>query len=307
MLRTLLATVLTGAFNMSAVAQVQEMESNGGPSNNTPDTAQHLTLGSGGSVTVSGVIGNASGSPIANDRDFYTFDAKAGDEITIDIDGAWGVAGQPNLDTVLTLFEPAPHKWMAASQDPNTVDEGSFSIRDARIDKKPITKDGRYLVAVTPFNVTFIFTAPTPQLGNNRPMSNGRYTLVISRTLSIIPVAIDIKPGKVEYEAPVNPKSKGNIPVALLGAPNFDPFQIQADVNNLTFGATGDEKSLRRCSPEGEDVNADGHLDRVCHFDTQLSKFTEHHEDGILKGKTNSGTAFEGNGPLKVHAVRRPE
>ncbi|MCI3952580.1 MAG: uncharacterized protein K0R53_2078 [Burkholderiales bacterium] len=307
-LRTLLATALLAAFNLSALAQVvQEAEPVGTiGANDAVATAQHLPIGSSGSVTVSGAIGHATGTATAlKDVDFYTFDGKAGDEVTIDIDGAW--EGERQLDTVLTLFGPGePYAWLAASNDPNTGDEGSNNLRDARIDKKILPADGKYLVAVTPFRVTFQAMAPSPRFAFQQPFYNGRYTLIISRTIPFIPVAIDIKPGTIEY-APVNPNSKGNIPVALLGAANFDPFQIRADVENLTFGGTGDEKSLRRCSKEGEDVNGDGHLDRICHFDTQLSKITIHHEDGILKGKTNSGTAFVGNGPLKVIPVRRPD
>ncbi|MDF3072316.1 MAG: hypothetical protein K0R38_7917 [Polyangiaceae bacterium] len=80
-LRTLLATALLAAFNLSALAQVvQEAEPVGTiGANDAVATAQHLPIGSSGSVTVSGAIGHATGTATAlKDVDFYTFDGMPG-------------------------------------------------------------------------------------------------------------------------------------------------------------------------------------------------------------------------------------
>ncbi len=109
---------------------------------------------------------------------------------------------------------------------------------------------------------------------------------------SVMAVKIMIKPGS--DGGPINPRSKGVIPVAVLSKPGtsspetaFDlPFDAPNQVNltSLTFGRTGDEQSLVFCG-ENEDVNGDGLPDLVCHFDTQKASFLVGDQQGILKGK----------------------
>jgi hypothetical protein len=72
------------------------------------------------------------------------------------------------------------------------------------------------------------------------------------------------------------------------------------DTSSLTFGASGNEASLHRCDLGGEDVNGDGRLDVVCHFENQEAHFTPGVLEGILRGKTTAGRLFEGRGVLKV-------
>jgi len=112
-----------------------------------------------------------------------------------------------------------------------------------------------------------------------------------------IPVEIDIKPGS--YPNSINPKSKGNIPVAILSSSTFDaPSQV--DKTSLTFGRTGDEESLAFCNPSGEDVNGDGLLDLVCHFETEKTGFQHGDTQGVLKGKTMDGTPIKGTDYVKI-------
>jgi hypothetical protein len=128
--------------------------------------------------------------------------------------------------------------------------------------------------------------------------SNGDYTLVISGVSSpVLHINIDIKPGNGESAAPMNPKAKGKIPVALLGSRDFSVMDV--DTASLTFGHTGDEASLSKCSGR-EDVNDDGTLDLICHFENQLAAFQPTDEEGILKGRLDDGRLFEGRGLLKV-------
>jgi hypothetical protein len=96
----------------------------------------------------------------------------------------------------------------------------------------------------------------------------------------------------------VNPKSKGNFPVAILSSAAFDALKV--DNYSLTFGKTGDEKTYVGCHKHGIDVNADGLLDRVCHFDNEAGGWEVDDVEGIMKGKTADGTKFEGRGRLKV-------
>ena len=129
----------------------------------------------------------------------------------------------------------------------------------------------------------------TDQRGGERPSGSacdiGAFELVQTMT-----VTIDIKPG--EGPATLNSKSKGTIPVAVLSSPLFDAV-AQVDPTSLTFGHTGNEKSLAFCSGP-QDVNGDGLLDLVCHFDTPLTRFQAGDTKGILEGKILGGKTIMG-------------
>ena len=66
------------------------------------------------------------------------------------------------------------------------------------------------------------------------------------------------------------------------------------DTSSVTFGQTGNEQSLAFCNAGGEDVNGDGLLDLVCHFETELTGFQSGDTLGILEGKTFSGVPIVG-------------
>ena len=110
------------------------------------------------------------------------------------------------------------------------------------------------------------------------------------RGFLVTPVDISLKPGATE-PVPINPKSHGKIPVAILSTASFDATAI--DTTSLTFGRTGQEKSLAFCN-SGEDVNGDGRTDVVCHFETQSTGFKSGDTLGILMGKTTQGSPVIG-------------
>ena len=135
----------------------------------------------------------------------------------------------------------------------------------------------------------------TDQRGVERPGGSacdiGAFELVQTMT-----VTIDIKPG--EGPAPINTKSKGTIPVAVLSGPTFDAVAL-VDQTSLTFGHTGNEKSLAFCSGP-QDVNGDGLLDLVCHFNTPLTQFQAGDTKGILKGKILGGNSLMGTDAVVI-------
>lgn len=117
-------------------------------------------------------------------------------------------------------------------------------------------------------------------------------------------VNIDIKPGGGPNS--VNPKSKGKIPVAIISTKDFDALrQVDQNQNSLTFGSTGDEQSLAFCNPKGEDINRDGFRDLICHFYTEDTGFLCGDTEGILKGKTNDGTAIEGRDSVRINPCKK--
>ncbi len=115
----------------------------------------------------------------------------------------------------------------------------------------------------------------------------GTYTATQS---VVMEVHIDIMPGTDPN--PINPNSMGTIPVAILSTPDFEPT-AEVDKTSLTFGATGDETSLSKCTVN-EDVNFDGRDDVVCKFNTQDSGFQTGNTEGTLRGILLDGTPFKG-------------
>jgi hypothetical protein len=89
------------------------------------------------------------------------------------------------------------------------------------------------------------------------------------------------------------------IPVAILSTPEFDA-PTMVDRASLTFGSTGDEPSLASCNRSGSDVNSDGLLDLVCHFQTQSTGFQMGNTEGILKGVTLDGIAIQGTDIVRI-------
>lgn len=105
---------------------------------------------------------------------------------------------------------------------------------------------------------------------------------------SVIPVDIDIKPGSDVN--PVNTKSKGVIPVAVLSTVDFDATDI--DVSTVTFGPNGATEFHGKA--HFEDVNGDGLDDLVLHFKTQESGIVNGDTEACIAGALNDGTAIEG-------------
>ena len=83
---------------------------------------------------------------------------------------------------------------------------------------------------------------------------------------------VDVKPG--EGIKTINLRSNGVIPVAILGAADFDVMTI--DGQSLAFGPDG--ASIAHKKVHYEDVNTDGIMDLLAHFRTQ--------ETGIASGDT---------------------
>jgi 6-phosphogluconolactonase (cycloisomerase 2 family) len=147
---------------------------------------------------------------------------------------------------------------------------------------------------------TAIFSQASPSIGVFRisqgglliaahsPIKTGRPQGLLSLTafptkVCATHVAIDIKPGTSTN--PINIKGKGKIPVAILSSPDFDAPRM-IEISTMTFGETGNERSLAFCDSAEVDVNGDGLQDLICHFNIQASRFHNGDTKGVLKAKT---------------------
>ncbi len=293
-IRSAVTAALLALFGV-AYAQVAEVEPN-----NTITTPQRLTIRGADGVTVQGAISSTS------DYDFYSFKAKAGDMVTIDIDGGM-TTDMVGLHSTLSLYGPietGPNLLRSAVQSSPrlAIDAGSISRWDSRLDRILLPADGTYVVVVAGYpNTVGGGGVPNPP-GAYDSNSTGNYTLIITGATpgpSVLPISIDIKPGDRSMAAPINMRSNGRIPVALLSAPDFDPFKVKQET--LRFGHDGTEMSLARCSRDtDDDYNKDGKPDLVCLFYTQSTLFVATDTEGILTGEMMDGTQIEGRGALKV-------
>ncbi len=109
-------------------------------------------------------------------------------------------------------------------------------------------------------------------------------------------VSVDIKPQS--YPNPLNVRSKGVIPVAILGTSNFNVMNI--DVVSISLEGVSPIRSGYEDVAESLTEDDDGALDLTLKFDTQeIVKALDDIEDGesrVLKlsGNLTDGTPFEG-------------
>lgn len=284
-----------------AMAQIAEVESN-----DTVATAQRLPSGGAAGVTVQGSISSNS------DIDFYAFHAQAGDVLTVNIDGGM-TTDLMGLHSTLAILGPLGGSPLIQQRIAvnGPIDGGSpFQAPRARagISWDARTKDflvptsGTYVVAVAGYPNTVGQNAIVTPLGASDSNSVGNYTLMITGASPdpIKIINIDVKPGDNSTSpTPINMRSNGRIPVALLSAPDFDPFQVKQE--SLRFGHDGTEMSLARCSKDkDDDYNKDGKPDLVCQFYTQSTMLVPTDVEGVLAGEMLDGTKIEGRAPLKV-------
>jgi len=104
---------------------------------------------------------------------------------------------------------------------------------------------------------------------------------------------IDIKPGSDRN--PINPNSKGVIPVAILGSATFDVATV--DVNALAFGSDEATPAHDLTDPvvyadHLKDVNSDGFMDLITHYRTQDTGIAKDDTEACLTGDTTGGVAI---------------
>ncbi|MDJ0849969.1 MAG: VCBS repeat-containing protein [Myxococcota bacterium] len=144
-------------------------------------------------------------------------------------------------------------------------------------------------------------------------------TVLLQLPDSLLRPEIDIRPGR---KLPlVQPGSRRPLPVALLGAEDFEVLEV--DVDTLAFGPEGatplrfackrrdvrrakgddddegdDEDDDCRATPFLEDVDRDGFLDLVSHYRSDETGLVTGDREACLAGALLDGTPFEGCGAV---------
>jgi predicted amidohydrolase YtcJ len=103
-------------------------------------------------------------------------------------------------------------------------------------------------------------------------------------------LAIDVRPGAEPN--PINLKSKGVVPVALLATDDLDLALV--DPTTVAWGGVAPTSWLQ------QDVDGDGDLDLLFYFDTQSLGLTKASTRATLTGLTYAGVVFQGNDTIKI-------
>lgn len=116
-----------------------------------------------------------------------------------------------------------------------------------------------------------------------------------------LPLDFEIKPDDDDEDepAPINLKSKGKTPVVIYGSAAFDVTDI--DVSQIRFaGASVAMKKNGTYHYSYEDVNGDGYLDLVLHFNTQDLQLDEDDTTAMLSGVTFEERCFSGTDEIVI-------
>jgi hypothetical protein len=136
-----------------------------------------------------------------------------------------------------------------------------------------------------------------PVLTGPDKIFNGDIDGFVAKINVIIPpptTPIVIRPGSVF--APIAPRSRGTLPVALVSTDEFDALQI--DLQSVRFGAKGSEATPIRAIEE--DVDGDGLTDLLLFFETQETGIRCGDTSATLTGKMLDGQSISGSDAIRT-------
>ena len=152
---------------------------------------------------------------------------------------------------------------------------------------------------------------------SDRPERSSDHDMPVAYFLFVpIDVLIDIKPGDAQNT--INLKSNGVLPVAILGTPDFDPGTVDSATVTLAGApvrrhgnpyavskAKGKANGLGMPMASLVDVNGDGRLDLLLHFETSALELESTDTVAVLKGMTFDGKFIRGQDTVRI--VPAPE
>jgi hypothetical protein len=112
-----------------------------------------------------------------------------------------------------------------------------------------------------------------------------------------VPAEIDVRPGS--DVDPVNPRTRGVLPVAVLGSDEFTGAEV--DQATVIFGPDGARPAFGRVL----DVNGDGLLDLLLHFRVELTGISAGSSDVCMTGTLVTGGRFKGCTTVRIEPSKR--
>jgi len=204
-----------------------------------------------------------------------------------------GVAVHPD-GTRLYVATANPNTVQVIDTQANTVTH-TISVGTQPFDPSGValTQDGRRLyVANSVSSTVAVIDTVTNSVVATVPVEGGAIAFgrFVGPGQLFTSVSIDIKPGS--FPNSINLKSKGTVAVAILGTSSFDVDDVAVDTVEFA-GAAPVRVSF-------EDVNLDGHVDLVFHFQTQDLQLTSISTEATLTGETTGGTPITGTDSVRV-------
>ena len=253
-------------------------------------------LPGGDFFSIAGAI-SADGTTVvgqsATDRGYepFVWDAEAGMQRIADLEGvgfpgsAQGVSGDgrvvignifyrdahPQRFETFLWTEETGMELLGEVLGRNGIDTAGWSLALCCVTAAGISDDGRILsgTGVNPNGETEAWVAVLPE--------------------PALTIAIDIRPGG--DASPINPMSRGVIPVAILGSDTFDVLDV--DVTTLAFGPSGAPLAHRN-GPHRKDAYHDGIKDLLGHFRTEEAGIALGDTEACVGGELLDETPIEG-------------
>jgi hypothetical protein len=144
-----------------------------------------------------------------------------------------------------------------------------------------------YIAGSVPMGV--VYPQPCP---NCQTFSPSQFLAVRILANCTLEVSIDIKPGG--FPNSINLRSRGKVPVAILSTETFDATSVDP-ASVLFAGAPALSTGLGF-----EDVNGDGRLDLIVHFNTSSLNLTQSAVEACVTGQTFEGQTFTGCDSVRI-------
>ena len=125
------------------------------------------------------------------------------------------------------------------------------------------------------------------------------WVLTNANGLTELEVAIEIKPPS-QPPVPINLRSAGLIPVAILSTSTFDATGVDPQTILLSGASVKLKGKSGQFSCSKEDVNEDGRADLLCHVTTDQLQLQSGATTAILTGSTFAGTPIRGQQAIVV-------